>query len=251
MASLTKEMAPEPSRRFSPPQELALLVRMLHREGYDDYHGGHVSYLQDDGTLLVAPWELMWDEVRASDILRVDSDGRRLEGRGTPNPALALHYELHKARSDVVVAVHNHPPYATAWSALREVPPIYEQFGAFAYDDIVVYDDYEASVAEDGGAVARRNIEAMGGASAAILANHGVFVVGDSIERVLLRAVVLERRSEVAWRVEALGAARGTPLPAGAAKRLTALFEDEWGRWPYFYDAMVRRELRADASVLD
>jgi len=251
VTSLTKDMAPEPTQRFQPCQELALLARMLHREGYRDYHGGHLSYRQDDGSLLVTPWELMWDEVRASDVLRVDLEGRVLEGQGTPNPALALHYEPHRARQDVVVAIHNHPTYATVWSILRTVPPIYEQFGAFAYDDVVVYDDYEDSVAEDGGSVARKNIEALGGSSAALLANHGVFVVGGSIERALLRAVVLERRCEVAWRTEVLGAARATPLPQSAAKRLTTLFEDTWGRWPHFYDAMVRRELRADASVLD
>lgn len=249
MTTLTKQLAREPTYRFEPRQELALLARILQREGYRDYHGGHLSYRQDDGTFLVTPWELMWDEMRASDVLRVDRDGRLLEGSGTPNPALELHYALHRARQDVVVAIHNHPRYATVWSILRRVPPVYEQFGAFAYDDVVVYDDYEDTVARDG--AAHHAIAALGGASAALLANHGVFVVGDSIERALLRAVVLERRCEIAWLVEALGPDRGTPLSPEAATRLTTLFEETWGRWPHFYDAMVRRELRADKSVLD
>src|SRR5215210_1480777 len=57
---------------LTPDGELALLCRMLFREGYDDHLAGHITYKQADDTLLVNPWGLTWDEVRASDMMRID-----------------------------------------------------------------------------------------------------------------------------------------------------------------------------------
>lgn len=238
-------------RVAGPRAELAVLARMLEREGFADHHAGHLSYRQPDGTLLTPPWELTWGEVRASDIIRVDLDGRLLEGDGTPNPALRLHYELYRARTDVQVVVHHHPEWSTVWAAARERPPVYDQMGAFVRDDLVVYDDFEGGVSQEGGAIARRNVTALGDASMALLANHGVLVVASDVEQAHLRAVVLEHRCRIAWRVEALGAGRGVPLEPQAARRITDLFEQEFDGWPHFHEAMIRRELRHDRSVLD
>lgn len=245
--------APRPliAPTLTPRAELALLARMLNREGYNDHHAGHLSYKQADGTLLVAPWELTWEEVRASDILRVDLDGRVLEGDGTPNPALALHYELYRKRDDVSVAVHNHPLYATVWSVLREVPPVYEQFGAFVTDDIALYADFEGGVSQDEGLQAAKNIAAMGASHSALLANHGVMVVAPSIEWAHLRAVVLEQRCRIAWHVQALGEERGTPMSSAAVEKMAHLFEVDFGGWPHFFEAMARKEIRLDPTVLD
>src|ERR1051326_2718058 len=86
-----------PLPELSPAQELALLARVLHREGYDDHLAGHVTYKQPDGTFLVNPFGLTWDEVRASDIMRMDADGRQIDGRWTITGAITLHVELHRA----------------------------------------------------------------------------------------------------------------------------------------------------------
>ena len=50
---------------LSPRQELAILARALHREGYEEHIAGHLSYKQSDGTLLVNPYHLRWDELQA------------------------------------------------------------------------------------------------------------------------------------------------------------------------------------------
>ncbi len=59
------------------------------------------------------PWGLWWEEVRASDILRLDADGEIVDGQWDVTPAVFLHTELHRARADARVIVHNHPYYAT------------------------------------------------------------------------------------------------------------------------------------------
>ena len=71
-------MAP-PLPELSAHAQVALLCRTLFREGYDDHLAGHITSRQPDGTLLVNPWGLTWDEVRASDILRIDVEGNLLD----------------------------------------------------------------------------------------------------------------------------------------------------------------------------
>src|SRR4051812_21709727 len=133
-----------PLPELSPQAEVALLARMLHREGYDDHLAGHITSRQPDDTLLVNPFAMTWDEVRASDIMRIDLDGKVLEGPWTVTPAITLHLELHAARPDIAVAVHNHPRWATIWADAQRVPPVYDQSSAMVAGDVALFDDYAA-----------------------------------------------------------------------------------------------------------
>ena len=91
-------LLPHPGRypilqELTPKQEVALMCRVLFREGYNDHIAGHITLRQDDGTMLVNPWELAWDEVCASDILTIDPDGKVLDGRWNVTPAIATSNE--------------------------------------------------------------------------------------------------------------------------------------------------------------
>jgi ribulose-5-phosphate 4-epimerase/fuculose-1-phosphate aldolase len=230
---------------LTPRAELALLCRTLFREGYDDHLAGHITYRQPDGTFLVNPWELTWDEVRASDVVRMDGDGNKLDGRWSVTPAITLHTELHKQRDDVVVAIHNHSRWGTIWADLQRVPPVYDQTSAAVDGPIAVFDEYEGDVANQANAAAA--VRALGDAKMALLANHGVFVVGGGVRQAHLRAITLEWRCRQAWHVEALG--NGVPMREEVSERFGSLL-DRFG-FPGLWEAMCRRELRADPTVLD
>lgn len=230
---------------LTPQAELALLCRTLFQEGYDDHLAGHITYRQPDGTLLVNPWGLTWDEVRASDIMRIDPDGTPFEGRWTVTPAIPLHVELHRARPDVAVAVHNHPRWGTIWADLRRIPPVYDQTSAMVPGDPELYAEFEGSVNLVDNA--RACVEALGDARMALLANHGVFVVGRDIAQAHHRAVVLEWRCRQAWHVEALGGA--APMDPEVNRRFAAPFDHV--SFPGLWEAMCRRELRRDPTILD
>src|SRR6185369_3392613 len=88
-------------RELSPEQELAVLARMLHAEGYDDHIFGHLSIRQPDGSLLVNPSNLGWRQVTASDVVRLAPDGTHLAGRRVAPAAIELHLALHRLRDDV------------------------------------------------------------------------------------------------------------------------------------------------------
>jgi ribulose-5-phosphate 4-epimerase/fuculose-1-phosphate aldolase len=79
------------------------------------------------------------------------------------------------------------------------------------------------------------------------LANHGVFVVGKDIAQAHHRAVVLEWRCRQAWHVEALGG--GVEMHDEVFKRFSKNFD--YVSFPGLWEAMVRRELRNDPSIVD
>jgi ribulose-5-phosphate 4-epimerase/fuculose-1-phosphate aldolase len=229
---------------LTPQAELALLCRTLHREGYADHIAGHVTIKQADGTMLVNPWELAWDEVTASDVLCIDAEGKIIAGKWSVTPAITLHVAIHARRKDVCVIIHNHSRFGTIWANARRVPPVLDQTGSYVDGDLVLVDEYEGSV--DEGAAAESCAAALGNAKWALLANHGVLVVADSVRQAHLRAITLEWRARQAWYLAALGG--GVAMPEAQAAQLGARVDSEG--FPFLWEAMARREIRLDPAVL-
>jgi L-ribulose-5-phosphate 4-epimerase len=231
---------------LSPADELVVLARALWREGYNDHLAGHVTCNLGDGTLLCNPWLLTWAEVRPSQVLRIDLDGKVVQGDWPVPPGIPLHLELHKARSDVGWAVHNHPLYGTVWSDMGEVPPILDQSSALGGGELVLVNEYSGPVNDP--ASARRAVEQLGSASTALLAGHGVFVLGRSARAAHQRAVALEQRCQHAWHVRAAGSRARSVLPASF---LDAMARSDGDRFIGFWEAAVRTELLADPDLID
>jgi L-ribulose-5-phosphate 4-epimerase len=230
---------------LSPREELVLLARTLVPEGYDDHLAGHITIRQADGTLLCNPWFLTWDELRPEHVIRIDLDGQVLEGDWPAPLGIPLHLELHKRRHDIGVALHHHPRWGTVWADLGRVPPCHDQSSALGGGSLVLVDEY------DGPASARRAaasaVEAMGDADMALLVGHGVFVTAKNVRAAHQRAVALEQRCQRAWAIAATGL-EGRELPAPMRELIG------WGDgdgFRGFWEAMVRRALRDDPTLLD
>jgi len=228
---------------LSPAEELTLLARTLWHEGYDDHLAGHITYQQPDGTLLCNPWLITWAELRPEQVIRIDLEGRVLEGDWPAPLGIPLHLELHKRRHDVVVAVHNHPRYGTIWADAGRVPPVYDQSSSLGGGRLTCVDEYTGAV--NVAEAAATAVEAVGDADLALLANHGVFVLAGSIRAAHQRAVALEQRCRNAWHVEALG--EGRPLPAAFADRMRG---SDGNAFIGFWEAMARMELTRDPTLL-
>jgi len=228
---------------LTPRQELVLLARTLFREGYDDHLAGHITYKQPDGTLLCNPWLLLWDEIRPADVLRIDLDGNVLEGEWPVPLGIPLHLELHRQRDDVVVSVHNHSRWGTIWADVQRIPPVCDQSSALGGGRVALIDEYSGTV--DDRNAARKAIESMGDKDIALLANHGVLITGVGIRAAHQRAVAFEQRCEHAAHVEALGG--GRPLPEPMRSRFEA---SDGTKFIGFWEAMARRELRRDPTLL-
>jgi ribulose-5-phosphate 4-epimerase/fuculose-1-phosphate aldolase len=232
---------------LTPREELVLLARTLWREGYNDHLAGHITINLGDGTLLCNPWLLTWDEIRPRDVIRIDLDGRVVEGDWPAPLGIPLHLELHKLRPGVQVAMHSHPLYGTVWSDMREVPAAYDQSSSLGGGGaLVLVDEYGGGVSDTN--AARRAVEAMGEAELALLAGHGVFVLGSTVRAVHQRAVALEQRCKHAWHVRAAAGAVESPLPGWYVERSRG---SDGNGFLGFWEAMARAELRADPTLLE
>jgi L-fuculose-phosphate aldolase len=230
---------------LSTRQQMVVAIRQLASEGYDDKLAGHVSVRdREDGSLLVPRVGAFWEEFTVDDIVRIDADGRIIEGEGSLNPTIVFHLELHKARPDIVCALHNHPPYGTLWACAGELPPLYDQTGANGGGAASLYAEYGGVV--DSRATAAELAAAYGAADMAILVGHGTLVTASSVALALLRAQCFEHRARKAWEVRALGVP-GVPLPEQHAARLAqsaSVYAD------MLLVAYERRLRRVDAAAL-
>jgi ribulose-5-phosphate 4-epimerase/fuculose-1-phosphate aldolase len=246
---ILRQFAPQPGRRPLLPEltdraQVALMCRMLFREGWNEHIAGHITYRLGDGSILTNPWELAWDELTASDIVTLDEDGGIIDGDWNVTPALGLHLQLHKARPDVHVVVHNHARWSGIWANMHRVPPVYDQAGGYVDGPLPLYDEY-AGTFEDSDRT-RAAVEALGDAKWALLANHGSLVVAKDLRQAHLRVCTLEWRSKRAWEVELAGG--GVAL---SDEQVAAIALPDANGFPFLWEAMARRELRTDPTVLD
>ena len=251
---MTSSMLPTRPKSFpaldiTPRQELALLARILHAEGYDDHLAGHITYRQPDSTFLVNPLGLSWDELCANDVARMDASGNQLEGPWTISPAVQLHVVLHQHRNNAGVVLHNHPRWGTIWADSHRIPPAYDQTSAMYGGKIAIDDSYDGPVNQTANAL--EVVKALGDADVAFMVNHGVLVIGKDIREAYLRAAVVEWRCRQAWHVEALGS--GVPLPDDVVTEFGAQIARSAanGNFDNWFAAAARRVIRRDPAVLD
>jgi L-ribulose-5-phosphate 4-epimerase len=230
---------------LSPREELVLLARCLWREGYNDHLAGHITCNLGDGTLLCNPWLITWDELRPHQVIRIDLAGQVVEGDWPAPLGIPLHLALHAARPGVGWAVHNHPLYGTVMADMKILPPPMDQSSALGGGVLALVDEYDGAV--DSLLAAEEAVKRMGDADLALLAGHGVFVVGSSARAVHQRAVALEQRCQRAWHILAAGRELVPPVPAWWVDRMK---KSDGNAFIGFWEAMVRQELRADPTLL-
>ena len=161
------------------------------------------------------PWGIWWDEVRASDILRLDADGEIVDGEWDVTPAVFLHTELHRTRADATIIVHNHPYYATLLATMREMPRMVHQNSCIFDGELAFVDEYAGvDDAQQGKWLAAQ----VGDASGILLAQHGAIVTGSTIGEACYKAVTFERMCRFTYDILAAGRAP-VEIPADSASR--------------------------------
>lgn len=234
--------------------EVALLARTLWHEGYCDHLAGHITRNLGDGTLLCNPSRIAWDELRPSQVLRIDLDGNLVEGDWPPPRGIRLHLELHRRRHDLEWVMHNHPLYGTVWSDIGQIPPAMDQNSAAGGGSLVLVDEFTGEVADV--SYAAHAADAVGDAELVLLRGHGVLVLGRSARAIFHRAVALEMRCRNAWHVKAVVGSLDSPLPESWVEQVSrgdaggTLVGREEGP-PGFWEASIRRELAREPDLLD
>lgn len=159
------------------------------------------------GHLLLTPGQTHFSRVTASGLVELDPSGNPVSGEGHLNvSAWAIHDPIQRARPDILCALHVHAPYSTALCSIDgwRFNERGSQNAAVFYEK-VAYFDYEGIVTgrEEG----ERMVEALGDKRVLFLANHGVLVVGRTIEQAMIHLYQLERACMNEWFVRSTGRA--------------------------------------------
>jgi L-ribulose-5-phosphate 4-epimerase len=170
---------------------------------------GNVSALDPSGKLaVIKPSGVSYDVMKPEDMVVVDLDGRVVEGELNPSSDTPTHLELYKAFGMGGI-VHTHSKWATIWSqAGRDVPALGTTHADHFYGGIPVtrcLTDAEIASAYEKktGTVIietfrERKIDSQA-VSAVLVQNHGPFAWGDTPEKAVENAAVLEYVSEMAY----------------------------------------------------
>jgi ribulose-5-phosphate 4-epimerase/fuculose-1-phosphate aldolase len=234
--------------QLSEQQKLACAFRILARHGWTQNLAGHITLVVDDsGSMWANPWGKWWQEVTTSDLVRVSSDGEVLEGQWDVTPAIFIHTEIHRQRADARVAIHNHPVHATLHAGLGIPPVLTEQTGAMFADDVALFNEFTGGI--DNPASGQQMADAVGGANAALLVNHGALVLGSTIEEAVYRAVSFERVCELSYKTLLTGR-DPVPMDPTVVAEMKAGFLDP-PTIEFFWNGAVRQLLAVEPEVLD
>lgn len=191
---------------------LAAALRVFARYGFERGVAGHITARDPEhhDRFWVNPYGLPFAHMRSSDLLCVDHDGNVLVGDGILNTAaFAIHSAVHKARPDVVSAAHAHSRYGSSWAAMGKPIESITTESCFFYNDHVVYENWSGVTVEE--ELADDIAKALGGNRAALLKNHGILTVGESIDEAAWWFIAMERCCET----QLLTAAAGGASPMG------------------------------------
>lgn len=230
-------------------QKLAVAFRALAAEGCSEHMAGHVTVALPGNLLQVNPWGLWWDEVSASDICVVDSDGVVVEGRWDVTPAIHIHTELHRRRADARVVVHNHPYHVTVLAALGMVPEVLHQTGCLFDGEMRFVDEYTGEI--DSASLGSDLADRVGDSTITVLANHGVIVTAPTVEEAVYKTAAFERQCRLAYDV-LLGTAAGrtrTVIPAATRPAMKAALLDRVSE--VYFAGWVRKFLRTEPDTFD
>lgn len=179
----------------------------LVRRGLVLYTFGNASGIdRSQGLVVIKPSGVPYEEMKASDMVVVDLDGKPVAGNLRPSSDLATHLVLYKAFSSIGGVVHTHSKSATSWAqARREIPCFGTTHADYFYGPVPVTPpltpaeietDYEVNT---GHVIVRRfqGIDPMA-VPAVLVGNHAPFCWGKTVSAAAYMAVVLEEVATMA-----------------------------------------------------
>jgi len=194
--------------------ELAACYRAFVHYGWTDLIFTHLSARVpgQPGQYLINPYGLLFHEVCASNLIKVDFDGNVIDGDYPYNEAgHAIHTAMLKARPDVNVVLHSHTRAGMAVSCMPcGLLPLTQQ--ANEVRDLLCYHDY--GIARIGSAECERLGEDLGERWIMIMRNHGLLSVGRSVAEAFYYLYTLESACKV--QVDVLGSGRDYVTPSDA-----------------------------------
>ncbi len=187
--------------------DLAACYRLVAAYGWDDIIFTHISAKipGTDNEFLINPYGLMFAEITASSLVKIDLAGNKVDADNPfpINPAgFTIHSAIHAVRHDAACVLHIHSPNGIAVSAQRGgVLPISQQ-SIFVLSSLA-YHDYEGVALND--EEKPRLVADLGDKSYLMLRNHGLLTVGGTIADAFVAMYLFEVTCMIQVRAQAGG----------------------------------------------
>ena len=206
MTDVAKQAFADSAEELRLRRELAAVYRLIAHFRMTDLIFTHISLRLPgpDHHFLINPYGLLFEEITASTLVKIDLDGRGVED--TPyvvNPAgFVIHSAIHAARPDAMCVLHTHTKVGCAVAAQQQgLLPLnqmsMEFYGRVAYHD---FEGVALNLAEQ-----KRLVDDLGDRPVMILRNHGLLTVGSTAAQAFLRMYYLEKACEIQTTAQAGG----------------------------------------------
>ena len=221
------------------PFRIAAARRILANEGCESMVAGHVSERSGQDAFWISPFEY-FDETLPERIIEVGFDMQLRQGSWEASPAVQFHAAIYEQRPDVGAIVHTHSTYISALTTKQEPVLAYNIVAApfVGRQSLYLEDGIQPPV--EGKLVAA----ALADNDALLISNHGVILVGASLEEATMRAVLIEQAARYQLEARAIG---GSPLPDEAIAPRVEFFRS--GGYHELWVAGLRRLRRTDADL--
>jgi ribulose-5-phosphate 4-epimerase/fuculose-1-phosphate aldolase len=177
---------------------LAACYRLIAHFGMDDLVFTHISARVpgSSGHFLINPYGMMFHEITASSLVKIDYDGNIIEDTGYPvnKAGFVIHSAVHMARPEVNCVLHTHTRAGIAVSCLAEgLLPINQH--SLTFYNRLAYHDYEGIALDLDERM--RLVRDLGDKAAMILRNHGLLTVGHTVQEAFSLMFVLEKSCQI------------------------------------------------------
>lgn len=186
--------------------DLAAAYRLIAMYGWDDLIFTHISVRipGPEHHFLINPYGMMFDEITASSLVRIDQNGNKLNPDDFDvNPAgFTIHSAVHSIREDAACVMHTHTTEGVAVSTQKHGLLPLSQQSLFPLSNLA-YHDYEGvALREDEKARLQADL---GSNNFMILRNHGLLTTGTSVAEAFLGMYILQRACEIQLQAMASG----------------------------------------------
>jgi L-fuculose-phosphate aldolase len=196
-------------------EEIVRYGRMLHERGFVAAMDGNLSVRLARDRILVTPTCVSKGAMRATDLLIVDRDGKRIAGRRNVTSEMAMHLLIYEMRPDIHAIVHAHPATATGFAAagmpLTE-PLVCEVVVGLGCIPLARYGT--PGTVE----LAQTLKPYVPHHDAILMSNHGVVAYGDTLEQAYMKMEIVEHFAQIALVTHLLG--RQQPLSGRDVEKL-------------------------------
>lgn len=173
--------------------DLAKAYQIISMLGLDDLTYTHLSARSEDNDCYyIYPFGLTFGEVKAENLLKVNLDGKVLEGREEQYnlTGYIIHGNIYKARPELNAIFHLHTPYNVAVSAMQEGLLPISQWALHFYN-LVSYHQYN-SLCIDDAKHGNKLVKDLDKNDIMFLRNHGTLTCGKTIQEAMFNTYHLE-----------------------------------------------------------